>query len=382
MIPYGKQWIDDDDISAVVDTLSSDFLTQGPKVAEFEQKICDITGAQFAVAVSNATAGLHIAILAANLPEGSEVITTPNTFLSSANVIEMAGLTTVLADINPDSGLIDCASVKAAITSKTKAIIPVHFSGESCDLETLQSLAKEHDLIIIEDAAHAIGSGYKSSTIGDSTYSDMTVFSFHPVKTIAMGEGGVVTTNTKDVYDQLCALRSHGVVRDPSQLELSSPGPWYYEMQMLGYNYRITDMQCALGISQLKKLDQFKQRRTEIRKQYDAAFSSPTIKMLDTDPKNDTCFHLATALIDFNGIGKDRATVMTELREQGVGTQVHYIPIYAHPYYSHKYGWDTSNFPGSENYYSRCLSLPLYPKMTDSDVSKVISTVKTVIGQI
>ena len=256
---YGHQTIDDSDISAVMDVLKSDYLTCGPKVKEFEQEICKYTGAKYCVAVSNATAGLHIAAMATGLSKGDEAITSPITFLSSANCICYTGATPVFADIEEETANISPQEIERHITDKTKVLIPVHFAGQSCDMEAISEIAHKHNLYVIEDAAHAIGSDYKDTKVGSCAYSDMTVFSFHPVKTITTGEGGAITTNNKELYEKLCALRSHGMHKDKDMVET-----WEYEMRELGYNYRMTDIQAALGISQLKKLDVFKKRRREI----------------------------------------------------------------------------------------------------------------------
>ena len=293
MLGYGHQYIDDSDIKAVVDVLKSDFLTQGPAVARFEQKICQITGAKHCVAVSNATAGLHIAVAALKLSEDSEGITTPNTFLSSANCMVYNGLKPVFADIDSKTYNIDPSEIEKQLTKKTRLLIPVHFAGLPCDIERISRIAKENNLHIIEDAAHAIGSQYADgSYVGNCKYSDMTVFSFHPVKTITTGEGGAVTTNDEKLYQRLLMLRSHGTTKD-DKLLTQNPGPWYYEMQDLGFNYRMTDMQGALGYSQLQKLSFFKARRREIVAKYNQAFAGMKYITTPYEPENVcSCFHL------------------------------------------------------------------------------------------
>ncbi|MDP3014641.1 MAG: aminotransferase class I/II-fold pyridoxal phosphate-dependent enzyme, partial [Candidatus Subteraquimicrobiales bacterium] len=273
-IPYGKQWIDEDDIKAVEEVLKSDFLTQGPKIAEFEKAICRYTGAKYCVAAANGTAALHLAVLALEIKRGSEGITSPITFVASANALIYGGLRPIFADIDEKTYNIDPTEIKKRITLKTKVLIPVHFAGQSADMAEISKIAKSKDLLIIEDAAHAIGSRYADGAkIGSCGYSDMTTFSFHPVKTITTGEGGAITTNSGKLYKRLLLLRTHGITKDEKELS-QTPGPWYYEMQALGYNYRLTDIQAALGISQLKKLDKFKFRRREIVEAYNKAFSS------------------------------------------------------------------------------------------------------------
>ena len=380
MLGYGHQYIDDSDIQAVVDVLKSDYLTQGPAVERFEQEICQITGAKYCVAVSNATAGLHIAVAALGLEAGVEGITTPNTFLSSANCMIYNGIKTVFADINPKTYDIDSSEIEKHITEKTKLLIPVHFAGLPCDMENISKLAKKNRLHIIEDAAHAIGSQYEDgSYVGNCKYSDMTVFSFHPVKTITTGEGGAVTTNDEGLYKKLLMLRSHGTTKDP-ELLTATPGPWYYEMQMLGFNYRMTDMQGALGYSQLQKLPFFKKRRREIVAQYNQAFGEMDYLKTPYEPENvSSCFHLYAVQIDFGALGKGRRQVMQELVEKGVGTQVHYIPVHCQPYYKGMFGYKAGDYPKAEEYYAKALSLPLFPGMSNDDVKLVIDAVKEVV---
>ncbi len=380
MIGYGHQYIDDSDIEAVVKVLKSDYLTQGPAVTQFEQEICKITGAKYCVAVSNATAGLHIAVAALELNDGLEGITTPNTFLASSNCMVYNNVKPVFADINPVSYNIDPIEIKKHITDKTHLIIPVHFAGLPCEMEEISAIAKKHNLHIIEDAAHAIGSQYADgSYVGNCKYSDMTVFSFHPVKTITTAEGGAVTTNNEKLYQKLLMLRSHGTTKDANQLT-KNQGPWYYEMQVLGFNYRMTDMQAALGYSQLQKLDFFKKRRREIIAMYNKAFAGMKYLKTPVEPENlSSCFHLYVAQIDFASLGKTRVQVMQELRDKGIGTQVHYIPVPTQPFYKETYGYKDGDYPVAEKYYEQELSLPLYPGLSDDDVNNVIKAVKEVI---
>ncbi|MBO5608336.1 MAG: UDP-4-amino-4,6-dideoxy-N-acetyl-beta-L-altrosamine transaminase [Treponema sp.] len=380
MIGYGHQYIDDSDIEAVVNVLKSDFLTQGPAVTQFEQEICKITGAKYCVSVSNATAGLHIAVAALELEEGSEGITTPNTFLASSNCMVYNNVKPVFADINPLSYNIDPAEIEKHVTGKTRLLIPVHFAGLPCEMEKISEIAKKHNLHVIEDAAHAIGSQYADgSYVGNCKYSDMTVFSFHPVKTITTGEGGAVTTNDEKLYQKLLMLRSHGTTKD-EKLLTKNPGPWYYEMQSLGFNYRMTDMQAALGYSQLQKLFFFKKRRREVVAMYNKAFAEMKYLKTPVEPeKVSSCFHLYAVQIDFAALGKSRSQVMQELRKKGIGTQVHYIPVPTQPFYKETYGYKDGDYPKAENYYEKELSLPLYPGLSDVDVNSVIKAVKEVI---
>ena len=381
MIGYGHQYIDDSDIEAVVNVLKSDYLTQGPSVSAFEKKICEITGAKYCVAVSNATAGLHIAVAALELKEGSEGITTPNTFLASSNCMVYNKVKPVFADIDSKTYNIDPKEIQKHISDKTKVLIPVHFAGLPCDMEKINTIAKKHNLHIIEDAAHAIGSQYADgSYVGNCKYSDMTVFSFHPVKTITTAEGGAVTTNDEKLYQKLCMLRSHGVTKDENLLT-KNPGPWYYEMQSLGFNYRMTDMQAALGVSQLKKLDFFKKRRREVIAMYNKAFADMRYLKTPYEPENVcSCFHLYVTQIDFVSLGKTRTQVMQELRNRGIGTQVHYIPVPTQPFYKNTFGYKDGDYPVAEKYYEQELSLPLYPGLRDDDVNTVIKAVKEVVG--
>lgn len=381
MIGYGHQYIDDSDIEAVVKVLKSDYLTQGPAVTQFEKTICDITGAKYCVSVSNATAGLHIAVAALELGENAEGITTPNTFLASSNCMVYNNVKPVFADINPVSYNIEPTEIEKHITDKTRLLIPVHFAGLPCEMDRISAIAKKHNLYVIEDAAHAIGSQYADgSYVGNCKYSDMTVFSFHPVKTITTGEGGAVTTNDEKLYQKLLLLRSHGTTKD-EKLLTKNPGPWYYEMQSLGFNYRMTDMQAALGCSQLAKLDLFKKRRREVVSSYNNEFIGMKYLKTPTEPKEvSSCFHLYAVQIDFSALGKSRSQVMQELRDKGIGTQVHYIPVPTQPFYKETFGYKDGDYPVAEKYYEQELSLPLYPGLTDDNLNTVIKAVKEVIG--
>lgn len=378
-LPYGRQLIEDDDIEAVVRVLKADYLAQGPEVEKMEQTICHLTGAHYCVVVSNATAGLHIAVAALDLPSGSEGITSPITFLASANCMVYNNVKPCFADIDSRTYCLDPEQTKSRITPETKVLIPVHFAGQAADMSAIKKVADAHRIHIIEDAAHAIGSTYSDGTpVGNCKYSDMTVFSFHPVKTITTGEGGAITTNSKVLYERLLLLRSHGMERDPAKIA-DYPGPWYYQMDGLGFNYRMTDIQAALGNSQLKKLPRFKDRRRAIIKRYNEAFRDLSLVTRPYEtPSQDSCFHLYILQIDFVALGKSRREVMADLASNGVGTQVHYIPIPYQPFYKTRYFTKRGDFPVADAYYDHALSLPLYPRMTDEDVEKVISNIHRV----
>ncbi len=360
---YGRQNIDNADIQAVINTLKSDFLTCGPKINEFEKAICDYTGAKYCVAVSSATAALHISVLSLGITKYDEVITSPNTFLASSNCILYVGGTVKFADIEPETANINPQEIKKQITDKTKCIIPVHFAGQSCDMEEISKIAKENCLFVIEDAAHAIGSDYKNTKVGRCEYSDMTVFSFHPVKTLTTGEGGAITTNNKELYEKLLALRSHGVVRKPEFKK------HYYEMTELGYNYRMTDIQAALGIEQLKKLDEFKKRRREIVGFYNKNLGLP--HLIEKEFSN-ACFHLYPILID------NRDEFYEKAQTAGLNLQVHYIPVHTQPYYA-SLGFKKGDYPVSEDYYKKTISLPLYSDLTGEDLYEIVNRIKKII---
>jgi len=378
-IPYGRQSIDSSDIKAVLSVLKSDFLTQGPRLEEFEKAICRYTGARYCLALSSATAALHIGILALELEKGSEGITSPITFVASANCLLYANLKPKFADIDSTTYNINPDEIKKKITNKTKVLVPVHFRGLACDMIKIHQIAKKNKLFVIEDASHAIGSRYEDgSVVGSCKYSDLTVFSFHPVKTITCGEGGAVTTNNKRLYQKLLLLRTHGITKDPKQMS-QSPGPWYYEMQRLGFNYRLSELHATLGLSQFKKLNRICARRRKIINDYNHAFAD--LSAVTTAPEDDkSCYHLYVLKIDFKRIKKSRKQVMQELKEMSIGTQVHYIPVHLQPYYQ-KLGYRHGDFSQAEKYYKEALSLPLYHTMTDRDISRVIVAVKRVINE-
>ncbi|MBN1899485.1 MAG: UDP-4-amino-4,6-dideoxy-N-acetyl-beta-L-altrosamine transaminase [Spirochaetes bacterium] len=379
-IPYGHQNVEEDDINAVVGVLESDLITQGPKALEFEKKLCEYTKAKYAVVCSNGTAALHLAVKALHLKEGFEGITTPNTFVASSNCILYNNGRPVFADIERDTYNIAPEVIKKKVTEKTRVIIPVDFAGQPCDMEKIHKIAREHDCYIIRDACHSIGSTYKGGKTGNCQYSDMTVFSFHPVKNITTGEGGAVLTNDKKLYERLKLLRAHGITRDRELME-QDDGPWYYEMIDLGFNFRITDFQCALGISQLKKLDRFMQRRREIVNRYNKAFKDirvikPPFEKADVR----SAYHLYVIQIEFDKINYSRAELMKELEKKQIGVMVHYIPVHLQPFYQKHYGTKKGDCPAAEEYYSKALSLPIYPRMTDNQVEYVIKNMIELLG--
>ncbi len=367
-IPYGRQNINEDDINAVVEVLKSDFLTTGPKIAEFEEKFADYVGAKYAVAVSNGTAALHIACLAAGLKEGDEVITTPITFAASANCALYCGARPVFADIDSVTYNIDYREIEKHITSRTKAIIPVHYTGQPCDMDEIHKIAEKYNLFVIEDAAHAVGAEYKGRKIG--SLSDMTEFSFHPVKHITCGEGGIVTTNNEKLYEKLKLYRTHGITRNTAEMSRQD-GPWYYEQIDLGFNYRITDFQAALGISQLSRVDLFLKRRREIAARYDEAFKNvPGITIPSQMEGTRSAYHLYVIRVD----KKIRRELFEYLRACNIGVNVHYIPVYTFPYYR-EHGYMNVKCANAEELYSSIISLPIFYDLTDAEQDYVIDKI-------
>lgn len=367
-IPYGRQSIDEKDIQSVVEVLKSDFLTTGPAIADFEKKVADYTGAKYAVAISNGTAALHAACFAAGIGEGDEVITTPVTFAASSNCVLYMGGTPVFADIDMKTYNICPEDIERKITDKTKAIIPVHFTGQPCDMDKIHEIAKKHKLIVIEDAAHALGAVYKGRKIG--SISDMTTFSFHPVKHITTGEGGMIVTDNEKLYERLKLFRTHGITREQDLL-IENEGPWYYEQQELGYNYRITDIQCALGCSQMDKLELFLKKRRAIAERYNKAFAdNKNIVVPYQDESGINAYHLYVIWVQ----PEIRKELFIKLREAGIGVNVHYIPVYRHPYYR-KNGYEKVICTNAERYYSGAISIPMYPALTDEEQQYVIDKV-------
>ncbi|MBM3702112.1 MAG: UDP-4-amino-4,6-dideoxy-N-acetyl-beta-L-altrosamine transaminase [Actinobacteria bacterium] len=375
IIPYGRQCVDASDIREVIKVLKSDWLTQGPKVKEFESELCQYTGSKYAVSVSSGTAALHMSCLAAGIKPGDEVITSPMTFVASANCILYCGGKPIFADIQKDTVNIDPEEIKKKINPNTKALIPVHFAGHPCDLEEIKGIAEKHNLLVIEDASHALGAEYKNLKIGSCKYSDMTVFSFHPVKSITTGEGGAVLTNREDLYEKLLLFRNHGITKDKKNMD-HYEGPWYYEMQELGFNYRMTDFQCALGISQLKKLEKFLNRRREIVNIYNKKLAEIDKIILPVEkPYVKSSWHIYYIRLKDS---RRRKIIFVKLRKNNVGVQVHYIPIHLQPYYKKNFGYKVGDYPKAEEYYKSTITLPLFPKMIDSEIRCVVNIIKKV----
>jgi len=389
MIPYGRHHIDEEDIQAVVDVLRSGVLTQGPVIEAFEQAVAEYVGAKYALAVSSGTAGLHLAALAAGVGPGVSLVTSPITFVASSNVALYAGGTPIFADIDPDTVNMSPHSLKEALVKNVnvRAVVPVHFAGLPCDMPAIKAAADEAGVMVIEDAAHALGAQYPDgSYVGCCTHSLMTVFSFHPVKAIAAGEGGMITTNDEVTYRKLLRLRSHGINKldDSFQLPEQSQengvrAPWYYEMQQLGYNYRVTDIQCGLALSQFKKLDKFIAWRRELVNKYNEAFAGLRhccpAQVMGCDQSG---HHLYVLRIDFDALGLSRGQLMQELKAQQIGSQVHYIPVPAQPYYR-RLGFKPEDYPNAQNYYREALSIPLFYDLTDDQQKHVIGAIKTLL---
>jgi UDP-4-amino-4,6-dideoxy-N-acetyl-beta-L-altrosamine transaminase len=382
VLPYGRQTIEDDDIAAVVAALKADFLTTGPTVEAFETAFAEKVGARHAVACANGTAALHLAMLALDVQAGDVAIAPSITFLATANCARYVGAEVVFADVDPDSGLMTPETLAAALDGvgdrRLRAVLPVHLRGDAVDLPGLAALAGDAGAVLVEDAPHALGTtmtyGNLAERVGDARHSAMATFSFHPVKTIATGEGGMVTTNDPRLAERLRLLRSHGMVRPPGA------EPWWYEMAEPGFNYRLPDILCALGLSQLGKLDRFAQRRRALAAAYEQALAplAPMVRLAARPAWSDPVLHLMCVLIDFEAVGRTRREVVEALRARGVGSQVHYIPVHRQPYYRARYGH--LDLPGAEAWYARCLSLPLYPGMADHDVDRVVEALRAALA--
>lgn len=382
MIPYGRQSIDQDDIDAVVASLKSDWLTQGPALKRFESQLAEQTAAKFAVACNSGTAALHMAFAAAGIGPGDTVVVPANTFLATANAAIYLGAEVRFCDVDPDSGLMTTETLEPVLDDSVTAVVPVHFAGQPCDMAAIKARLDQRcpNATLIEDASHAIGGSYADgSQVGNLRYASMVTFSFHPVKHVAAGEGGAVTTDCPKLKEQLELFRCHGMTKNAERLQQPDEGPWYYEMHSPGFNFRIPEMSCALAASQLTKLDRFVSRRREIAKQYLAQLADlETLTLPAAHDLTTSAWHLFCLHLDFEAMQTDRTTVMKALQERGVGTQVHYYPVSLQPFYRDRYGHDESQFPGAVQHYQRALSIPVFPAMTDADVQQVVAAVREV----
>lgn len=382
MIFYGKQTIYENDINAVVAVLKSDFLTQGPAIEKFEKYVADYCGAKYAVAVTNATSALHIACLAAGLGKGDTLWTSPITFTASANCGRYCGANVDFVDIDNNTYNMSVDELEAKLNKTEvlpKVLVPVHLAGQSCDMEKIHALAKKFNITVIEDASHAIGADYKDTKVGCCKYSDMTVFSFHPVKIVTTGEGGMVLTNNKDLYDKLVLYRSHGITRAPELMTKEADGPWYYQQIGLGFNYRMTDMQAALGYSQMHKVDEFVSRRRELAARYNELLKE--LDMLKLPYQNDntnSSWHLYIVRVDFSKINKNKKQIFAEMKDKGICLNLHYIPVHTQPYYE-KLGFKQGDFPASEKYYQEAFTLPLYYSLTNEQQDYIVKVLKEVL---
>ena len=383
-IPYARQSISDDDIQAVVKVLQSDWLTQGPVIERFEKAVADYCGAKYAVAVNSATSALHIACLAAALGPGDTLWTSPNTFVASANCGLYCGADVDFVDIeertyNISVLALDLKLKKTCQTGKLpQIVVPVHFSGQACEMESIRKLTSPYGITLIEDASHAIGGKYKDNPVGGCSFSDMTVFSFHPVKIITTGEGGMITTNRQDLYERLILLRSHGITRQDELMTEKSHGPWYYQQLDLGYNYRITDVQAALGFSQLKRIDNFVKRRHEIAARYNEKLAGLPLVLPWQSPDTFSAYHLYVVKLELEKLTKTHRQIFSELRENGIGVNLHYIPVHTQPYYR-RYGFKAGDFPTAEAYYERAISLPMYYDLSEAEQDRVITVIKGIL---
>ena len=384
-LPYGRQSLDESDIAAVVEVLHSDFLTQGPAIERFERAVNDWCGSRHGVALSNGTAALHLAVKALDAGHGDWVWTSPITFVASANCARYCGAKVDFVDVDPGTVNLcpDRLAAKLEVAEKEgrlpKVVIPVHFAGQSCAMDRIHALGQKYGFRIIEDAAHALGGTYLDERVGSCRWSDMVTHSFHPVKIITSGEGGLVTTNDDGLARRVATLRTHGITRDPAQMQGESHGPWYYQQVELGYNYRMTDIQAALGASQMVKLERFAARRREIAALYDQALADLPLRALARDPKAVSGWHLYMIRLDLNSIRRTRREVFESLRAQGIGVNVHYIPVHLQPDYA-KLGFSAGMFPEAERYYEECITLPMFPAMTDDDVLRVRDALKAAIA--
>jgi UDP-4-amino-4,6-dideoxy-N-acetyl-beta-L-altrosamine transaminase len=382
-IPYGRQAINSADVQAVIDALTSDWLTQGPTVEKFEEAVAEYCGVKYAVAVNSATSALHIACLAAGLCKDDILWTSPNTFVASANCGLYCGSSVDFVDIDPNTYNMSAAKLAEKLgqsdkNALPKVVIPVHFSGQSCEMDKISELAREFGFTIIEDASHAIGASYKGEKVGGCRYSDMTVFSFHPVKIVTTAEGGMIVTNRKDLYEKLTLLRSHGITRVPEKMTEPSHGPWYYQQIDLGLNYRITDIQAALGVSQMQRIDEFVNRRHQIVQRYNEKLQGLPVVLPWQNPDTYSAYHLFVIRLKLDQIQKTHRQVFEALRVAGIGVNLHYIPVHTQPYYQ-QLGFQWGDFPTAEQYYREAISLPIFFDLSERDQEYVITTLREVL---
>ena len=382
MIFYGKQSIDENDIDAVVEVLKSDFLTQGPAIEKFEKCVAEYCGAKYAVAVTSATAALHISCLSAGLGKDDILWTSPITFTASANCGRYCGADVDFVDIDPSTYNMSIAELEKKLQAaeiKPRVVVPVHLTGQSCEMDKIYKLSQKYGFKVIEDASHAIGADYKETKVGCCKYSDMTVFSFHPVKIVTTGEGGMVLTNDKDLYEKLVLYRSHGITRDPKLMTGTADGPWYYQQIDLGFNYRMTDMQAALGYSQMQKVNEFVSKRRYLAKRYNELLKNINgIQLPDQNEDTKSSWHLYVVRVDFSKISKTKNQIFAEMKEKGICLNLHYIPVHTQPYYENL-GFKGGDFPNSEKYYEEAFTLPLYYSLTDEQQDHIVKSLVEVL---
>lgn len=381
MIYYGRQSVNEQDIKAVEEVLRSDFLTQGPAIERFEQRVAEYCGVKYAVAVTNATSALHIACKAAELSRGDTLWTSPITFVASANCGRYCGAKVDFVDIDDVTYdmSVDELEKKLVAGGRPKVVVPVHLCGQSCDMERIYALSKKYSFTVIEDASHALGATYKDTRVGSCKYSDMTVFSFHPVKIITTGEGGMVLTNNQELYEKLVLYRSHGITRDASKMTKESDGPWYYQLIELGYNYRMTDIQAALGYSQMERLDTFVARRRQLAQRYDELLADLPIRIPKQSADTNSSWHIYVVRLDKTRTSKSKVEIFEEMKKRGVTLNLHYIPVHLQPYYQ-ALGFKQGDFPASERYYEEAFTLPIYYELTDEQQDQVVKALREVLS--